>query len=57
MRYRQKTIRKEREGIIMVNRFVLNGISYHGAGAIQEIPGIIKSKGLKKRLWHQIPIW
>ncbi len=48
MRYRQKTIRKEREGIIMVNRFVLNGISYHGAGAIQEIPGIIKSKGLKK---------
>lgn len=32
----------------MVNRFVLNGISYHGKGAIQEIPGIIKSKGLKK---------
>lgn len=32
----------------MVNRFVLNGISYHGAGAIKEIPGIIKSKGLKK---------
>ena len=31
-----------------VNRFVLNGISYHGKGAIQEIPGIIKSKGLKK---------
>ena len=31
-----------------VNRFVLNGISYHGAGAIKEIPGIIKSKGLKK---------
>ena len=27
----------------MVNRFVLNGISYHGAGAIKEIPGIIKS--------------
>ena len=23
----------------MVNRFVLNGISYHGAGAIKEIPG------------------
>lgn len=32
----------------MVNRFVLNGVSYHGKGAIQEIPGIIKSKGLKK---------
>lgn len=32
----------------MVNRFVLNGISYHGKGAIQEIPGIIESRGLKK---------
>ena len=32
----------------MVNRFVLNGVSYHGKGAIQEIPGIIKGKGLKK---------
>ena len=32
----------------MVNRFVLNGISYHGKGAIQEIPEIIKSKGFKK---------
>ena len=31
-----------------VNRFVLNGISYHGHGAIQEIPGIIAAKGLKK---------
>ncbi len=31
-----------------VNRFVLNGISYHGHGAINEIPGIIQSKGLKK---------
>ena len=31
-----------------VNRFVLNNISYHGKGAIQEIPGIIASKGLKK---------
>ncbi len=31
-----------------VNRFVLNGISYHGHGAINEIPGIVKSKGLKK---------
>ena len=32
----------------MVNRFVLNGISYHGKGAIREIPEIIKGKGLKK---------
>ena len=40
--------RKGKEGIIMVNRFVLNGISYHGAGAIKEIPGIIKSKGFQK---------
>ena len=31
-----------------VNRFVLNGISYHGHGAIQEIPGILQSKGFKK---------
>lgn len=31
-----------------VNRFVLNGISYHGYGAINEIPGIIKSRGLTK---------
>ena len=31
-----------------VNRFVLNGISYHGAGAINEIPVILKSKGFKK---------
>lgn len=32
----------------MVNRFVLNGVSYHGKGAIAEIPGIIKSRGFKK---------
>ena len=31
-----------------VNRFVLNGISYHGHGAIQEIPGLLKARGLKK---------
>ena len=31
-----------------VNRFVLNGVSYHGHGAIQEIPGILQSKGFKK---------
>lgn len=31
-----------------VNRFVLNGISYHGHGAINEIPGLIKAKGFNK---------
>ena len=31
-----------------VNRFVLNGISYHGHGAIAEIPGIAKAKGFQK---------
>lgn len=32
----------------MVNRFVLNGISYHGKGAIREIPGLVQAKGLQK---------
>ena len=31
-----------------VNRFVLNGISYHGHGAINEIPGLIKARGYQK---------
>ena len=31
-----------------VNRFVLNSISYHGKGAINEIPGIVKAHGFKK---------
>ena len=31
-----------------VNRFVLNGVSYHGHGAIGEIPGIVASRGFKK---------
>ena len=31
----------------MANRFVLNGISYHGKGAIQEIPGLVAAKGFK----------
>ena len=30
------------------NRFVLNATSYHGKGAIQAIPEIIKSKGFQK---------
>ncbi len=32
----------------MANRFVLNTISYHGSGAIQEIPGEITRRGFKK---------
>ena len=31
-----------------VNRFVLNTISYHGKGAIKEIPGEISRRGYKK---------
>ena len=31
-----------------VNRFVLNGISYHGHGAIKEIPALVKARGFKK---------
>lgn len=31
-----------------MNRFVLNETSYHGAGAIQAIPGEVKKRGLKK---------
>ena len=36
--------------MMAVNRFVLNNISYHGAGAIKEIPGEIKRRGYKKAL-------
>ena len=32
----------------MANRFVSNAISYHGKRAIQEIPGLVAAKGLKK---------
>ena len=32
----------------MANRFVSNPISYHGKGAIQEIPGLVAAKGFKK---------
>jgi lactaldehyde reductase len=31
----------------MANRFVLNETSYHGAGAIKEIPGEVKRRGFK----------
>ena len=33
---------------IMANRFISNAVSYHGKGAINEIPGIITAKGFKK---------
>ena len=32
----------------MANRIVLNTISYHGQGAIKEIPGEIQRRGYKK---------
>ena len=37
-----------KERVMAVNRFVLNGISYHGHGAIREIPGLIKARDYKK---------
>lgn len=35
------------EGFIMANRIVLNTVSYHGKGAVSEIPGIAQTKGFK----------
>lgn len=32
----------------MANRFILNPVSYHGNGAINEIPGIAQREGFKK---------
>ncbi len=34
----------------MSNRIVLNTVSYHGAGAIQEIPGILQGRGCSRAL-------
>ena len=34
----------------MANRFVLNETSYHGKGAIDEIPNEVKARGFKKAL-------
>lgn len=34
----------------MANRIMLNETSYHGAGAIQAIPGEVKSRGYRKAL-------
>ena len=35
----------------MVNRFVLNETSYHGAGAIKEIATEVNGRGFKKALY------
>ena len=34
----------------MANRIMLNQTSYHGAGAIREIPNVVKSRGFQKAL-------
>jgi lactaldehyde reductase len=41
-----KILNKELQ--IMANRFILNETSYHGAGAIKEIPAEVKGRGFKK---------
>ena len=38
----------------MANRFVLNTVSYHGNGAIKEIPGIAQRAGFQKALWQRL---
>lgn len=43
-----KNICGQERGFIMSNRFVLNETSYHGAGAIQNIPEEIKGRGFQK---------
>ena len=37
--------------IIMAQRFILNGTSYHGKGAIKEIATEAISRGFKKALY------
>ncbi len=39
---------QEKERIDMANRIVLNETSYHGAGAIKEIPAEVKTRGFAK---------
>ena len=36
----------------MANRIVLNETSYHGAGAVKEIPGEVNRRGLHKGKYH-----
>ena len=43
-----KTFTISKEGFPMAARIVLNTISYHGKGAIAEIPGILKTRGYQK---------
>lgn len=43
-----KTKHKKGESEIMANRIVLNETSYHGAGAIKEIPNEVNVRGFKK---------
>ena len=40
----------------MANRIVLNETSYHGAGAIQEIPGEVKTRDSPRHLYARIRI-
>ena len=40
----------------MANRIILNNTSYHGMGAIKEIPAIANAKGFTKALVSPIPI-
>ena len=39
---------QKKERIDMANRIVLNETSYHGAGAIKEIPAEVKTRGFEK---------
>ena len=39
-----------KEETTMSNRIMLNQTSYHGAGAVREIPGEVKARGFKKAL-------
>ena len=32
----------------MANRIILNTVSFHGAGAIKEIPALAQTRGFKK---------
>ncbi len=38
----------------MVNRIILNEVSYHGFGAIESIPGEVEKINLKRLLFVQI---
>ncbi len=41
----------------MANRIVLNTISYHGAGAIAEIPASCSAAATRRSLSAPTPIW